>query len=143
MSVASPPALTTVPPYPAMADRAAGTYNSKAYAFGAHMSDTFNSEVEAIAANVAANAADAAASASNASASALAAAGAANYQGDYSAGTTYQIGQSCSYLSVVFIAKTVNTGVTPVDGANWLSLTASAPTGSDLYLNSLYGAFNF
>ena len=47
------------------------------------------------------------------------AAGAANYQGDYSAGTTYQIGESVSYTGRRYVAKTVNTGVTPADGANW------------------------
>lgn len=44
---------------------------------------------------------------------------AANYRGEYAAGTTYQIGQSVSYLNEFFFAKTVNTGVTPVQGANW------------------------
>ena len=52
-------------------------------------------------------------------ASAAIAAGAANYQGDYNAGTTYQIGESVSYSGRRYVAKTVNTGVTPVDGANW------------------------
>lgn len=46
--------------------------------------------------------------------------GAANYQGDYDAGTTYQIGQSVTYLGNEYVAKTVNLGVTPVDGVNWL-----------------------
>lgn len=44
---------------------------------------------------------------------------AANYRGEYAAGTTYQIGQSVSYLDEFFFAKTINTGVTPVQGANW------------------------
>lgn len=56
--------------------------------------------------------------------SALIATGAANYQGDYNAGTTYQIGQSVSYSGSRYVAKTVNTGVTPVDGANWLIISA-------------------
>lgn len=54
-----------------------------------------------------------------ASNAAAVAAGAANYRGDYSAGTTYQIGQSVSYNGRRYVAKTVNTGVTPADGANW------------------------
>lgn len=54
--------------------------------------------------------------------SALIASGAANYKGEYSAGTTYQIGQTVSYNGAQFVAKTVNTGVTPVDGANWLKI---------------------
>jgi len=48
---------------------------------------------------------------------------AVNYRGDYDAGTTYQIGESVSYEGKVYAAKTVNTGVTPVDGANWLDIT--------------------
>lgn len=52
-------------------------------------------------------------------AAAAIAAGAANYQGDYNAGTTYQIGESVSYTGRRYVAKTVNTGVTPADGANW------------------------
>lgn len=57
--------------------------------------------------------------ASNAAAVAI---GASNYQGDYSAGTTYQIGQSVSYNSYRWVAKTVNTGVAPADGANWFRI---------------------
>ena len=71
MAVTAPPALTAVPPFPALADRAAGTYNGKAYAFGTHLSTTFNSEVAAVAANVAANATDAAASGGTATAQAV------------------------------------------------------------------------
>lgn len=54
-----------------------------------------------------------------ASASATAATGAANYKGAYSAGTTYQIGESVSYGGAVYIANTVNLAVTPTNGANW------------------------
>lgn len=61
-----------------------------------------------------------------ADASAIAAANSANiaaavadYQGAYNAGTTYQIGQSVSYNGDLYVANTVNTGVTPVNGANW------------------------
>ena len=57
------PPLTDIPSFPALADRAAGTYNSKAYAFGTHMADVFNSEMLALANNVLDNADDAAASA--------------------------------------------------------------------------------
>jgi hypothetical protein len=65
--------------------------------------------------------------AANAEASAIAAVGAANYRGDYSAGTTYQVGQSVSNAGKVWIAKTINLGVTPTSGANWLELL---PLGS-------------
>lgn len=57
--------------------------------------------------------------ASNAAAIAI---GAANYQGDYNAGTTYQIGESVSYNSYRWIAKIVTTGVTPAAGANWFQI---------------------
>lgn len=57
------PPLTDIPAFPALADRATGTYNSKAYAFGTHMSDVFNSEILALANNVLDNADAAAASA--------------------------------------------------------------------------------
>lgn len=54
-----------------------------------------------------------------AEAAAAIAAGAANYMGDYNALTTYQIGESVSYNGRRYVAKTVNTGITPADGANW------------------------
>lgn len=40
--------LSPIPPFPALADRAAGTYNSKAYAFGNHMGAVFQPEMEAL-----------------------------------------------------------------------------------------------
>lgn len=79
------------------------------------------------------------AEADRAKAAADIASGAANFQGEYSAGTTYQIGQSVSYLGTVFIAKTINLGVTPVDGANWLELGGGAgwvQIGSDVATTS-------
>lgn len=63
MAVITPPALTDTPEFPALSDRAAGTYNSKAYAFGTHMANVFNAELAALAANVEHNANEAAYSA--------------------------------------------------------------------------------
>lgn len=63
MAITTVPPLSDVPDFPAMSDRAAGTYNSKAYAFGAHMANTFNAEIAAVANNVHGNATEAAASA--------------------------------------------------------------------------------
>lgn len=63
--------------------------------------------------------------------SAIIASGAANYKGDYNASTTYQVGQSVSYNGQTYIAKTVNTGVTPVAGVNWLLIKSG--TGSLSY----------
>lgn len=60
-----------------------------------------------------------AADAATASAAMSSAVAAANYKGTYSAGTTYQVGESVTYSGARYYAKTVNLGVTPVDGANW------------------------
>lgn len=75
--------------------------------------------LDGVASAVDADAAAAAASATAAANSANVAASVADYQGAYNAGTTYQIGQSVSYNGDLYVANTVNTGVTPVSGANW------------------------
>ena len=49
---------------------------------------------------------------------------AANFKGEYSAGTTYQVGHSASYGGDTWYAKTINMGVTPVVGANWQRVVA-------------------
>jgi len=71
------PPMTDTPPFPALSDRAAGSYNSKAFAFGTHMAETFNGELAAVAGSAAANAAEAAAKAVAASESAQTAVSAA------------------------------------------------------------------
>lgn len=71
MAVQPVPVMTPVPHFPALSERAAGTYNSSAYAFGTHMADTFNGELLAVAENVRSNAA-VAESATGAAASAAA-----------------------------------------------------------------------
>lgn len=68
------PNMTPVPAFPALSERAAGTYNASAYAFGTHMSTTFNSQLLAVANNVKYNADDAKVSADAADLSATAAA---------------------------------------------------------------------
>lgn len=65
------PALTAIPHFPALSERATGTYNASAYAFGTHMADVFNSELDAVAENVVHNAGEAAASAADSAASAV------------------------------------------------------------------------
>lgn len=105
--------IPTLPPYPSRGS-APDTFSLQADAFVAAM-PAWGVAVQAVG-----DAADADATAAAASAAASAASAAtANYKGVYSAGTTYQIGQSVTYGSAKFFAKTVNTGVTPVDGANW------------------------
>jgi WD40 repeat protein len=56
MAIEPVPKLTDIPPFPPLSDRAAGTYNAKAFAFGTHLSDTFNDEIAAVAHNVVHNA---------------------------------------------------------------------------------------
>lgn len=73
MAVTPVPPMTDTPSFPALSDRAAGTYNSKAFAFGTHMADTFNGELVAVAQNVVQNATWAEAKAAAADAAAQAA----------------------------------------------------------------------
>lgn len=47
--------ISPIPPFPALADRSAGTYNSKAYAFGTHMADLFPGEINTVVAEVNSN----------------------------------------------------------------------------------------
>jgi hypothetical protein len=91
----------------------------------------FATEANALAVDVNADAVAAAADAADAQAAAVAAIGAANYKGDYAAGTTYQVGQSVSSGGKIWIAKTVNLGITPVEGANWMELKSSSPPFDD------------
>lgn len=56
----------------------------------------------------------------NALASAIdASAALVNYKGEYSASTTYTLGQAVTYSGAIYYAKKSNTGITPVDGADW------------------------
>ena len=82
--------------------------------------------IDGVGAQVTADTATASAAAASAELAKTIAQAAANYKGDYNAGTTYQIGESVSYEGKVYSAKTVNTGVTPADGANWLDITIAA-----------------
>ncbi len=137
MSVATPPALTAVPPFPALADRGAGTYNSKAYAFGTHLSDTFNDELAALADNMYDNAVDAQSSATAAEAAeanalnsanlAIAAAGATMWV----SGTTYAIGdkRESPANGRIYRRLTVGAGTTDpsADATNWAIWQLLAP----------------
>lgn len=59
MAITPVPSMTPVPHFPALSERAAGTYNASAYNFGTHMSVTFNGELLAVADNVRSNALEA------------------------------------------------------------------------------------
>lgn len=80
--------LTAIPPFPALSDRAAGTYNSKAFAFGAHMGGAdgvtpgpFVAEINNLTSNVQTNAQEAANYAIAAAASAAAASTVSAFKG--------------------------------------------------------------
>lgn len=66
----SPTPLPTIPPFPALADKATGTYNSKAYDWATGWADDIAPAIEALADNAYDNAVEAAASASAAATSA-------------------------------------------------------------------------
>ncbi|WP_044026777.1 YncE family protein [Ruegeria sp. TM1040] len=81
------------------------------------------------------SAAAASTSASQAAQSALTASGAANYQGDYDAGSLYAVGESVSYTGSEFVKKTTApAGTTPVDGTDWLEVGNAAVTSKALTL---------
>lgn len=80
----------------------------------------FVTEANALASQVSIDAAAVAAAAPGAIA-------AANFKGEYAAGTTYQVGQSVSYGGDTWFAKTVNLGVAPAIGANWQKVDAIPP----------------
>ena len=87
------------------------------------------SEIAGSASAASDSAAAASTSASQAAQSALTAAGAANYQGDYDAGTLYAVGESVSYTGSEFVKKTTApAGTTPVDGTDWLELGGGGAT---------------
>lgn len=113
------PAPTITPlPTPPSRSQSPETFSTDADAFlGALPDFATDANAQASYLDGLATAVDADATAAVAAASI--AVGAANYQGDYNAGTTYQIGESVSYSGRRYVAKTVNTGVTPADGANW------------------------
>ena len=83
-------------------------------------------EMNANAAAAGASAVAAAGSASTAGTAQAIATAAAQFKGDYSAVVTYQVGHSCAYGGKRWAAKTINTGVTPAAGANWMELPVVA-----------------
>lgn len=136
MAITPVPTMTDTPPFPALADRAAGTYNSKAYAFGAHMSDTFNGELVAVAENVLGNATVAATSANAAAVSASAATAAAEaavFAGDtppWVSGTSYAQYQPVMSLLTLqsYRRRTAGAGIVDpaLDSTNWRAIGRSS-----------------
>lgn len=136
------PHITPLPTPPSRS-QSPTTFSTDADAFLGALPD-FQSEANAQADYLDGIADDVAADATAAAASALAAENAANiaaavadYQGAYNAGTTYQIGQSVSYGGNLYVANTINTGVTPVDGANWYLIA-----NGDVTLNGVQALTN-
>ena len=117
--------LSPIPPFPALSDRAAGTYNSKAYAFGNHMGAVFQPEMAALMPELQ----SAATAAATASAAAIAA---ANYKGEWSTlSGALAIPASVFHSSKVWMLTESVADVTaqvPGVSAKWISLTASAPS---------------
>jgi hypothetical protein len=135
MAITPVPSMTDTPPFPALSDRAAGTYNGMAYAFGTHMADKFNGEVVAVAESAYQNAVEAAQRAADAGAAAQAAQSAALDAvqlvgvNPWVSGTTYA--KNVAVISQVnfqtYRRRVAGAGTTDPanDAANWAMLTGS------------------
>jgi hypothetical protein len=146
MPVTTPPALSAIPAFPALSERAAGTYNANAYACLNHWATTGGPQLAALANNVADNATDAAGSASSAATArtaaeqAQAAAESASAASKWVSGTTYAEGfvawSPADFGS--YRRKSTGAGTTDpsADSANWAKLGAA----SGLVLLSTYDA---
>lgn len=110
--------LSPIPPFPALSDRAAGTYNSKAYAFGNHMGAVFQPEMAALMPELQ--------SAATASAAAIAS---ANYKGPWASLTgPLAIPASVFHGSAVYVLteSVANVAVeVPGVSAKWISVSAA------------------
>lgn len=98
MAIQPAATLSAIPEFPALADRAAGVYNSKAYAFGSHMGTPgpFVAQINALAANVNNNALETFALSQLAEAAKIA----ATTQADAAMGYRNQAGASASAAAV-------------------------------------------
>lgn len=135
MAVQPVPPLTDVPAFPALSDRAAGTYNSRAYAFGTHLADVFNGELAAVAGSVVQNAtlaetkAAAAELAAQTAAGSMQAAIAATGVAAWVSGQAYQL-NTCVISQINFQTyrrRVAGAGTTDPanDSANWAMLAGS------------------
>jgi hypothetical protein len=136
MPVTTPPALSAIPAFPALSERAAGTYNANAYACLNHWATTGGPQLAALANNVADNATDAAGSASSAATArtaaeqAQAAAESASAASKWVSGTTYAEGFVAWSPADFGSYRRKSTGAGTIDpsadSANWAKLGASA-----------------
>lgn len=126
------PAMTDIPSFPALSDRADGTYNTKAYAFGTHMADTFNGEFVAVAQSAQQNATEANVKAAAAELAALNAAASlqaaisASGVGAWVSGQTYPL-NTCAISQINFQTyrrRVAGAGTTDPanDSTNWAML---------------------
>lgn len=153
MAVQPVPGMTPVPTFPSLSERAAGTYNSSALAFGTHMHAVFNAELLAVANNVKYNADDSKASADTAAlsvfaaaaketaaaSSAAAAAASANTAAAAAGGQLWVSGTTYAVGALVFSAATgrnyrrivAGAGTTDpsADSANWRAVLLDVETG--------------
>ncbi len=109
------PPITTLPTPPSRSQSPA-TFSNDADAFLGALPD-FGNEQNDLAAYLDVLAVEVQAAAD------LGTAAIANFKGVYSAGTTYQIGQSVLYNDFFWLALTTNTGITPIEGANWKNVS--------------------
>lgn len=131
MAITPVPPLSDVPDFPALSDRSAGTYNSKAYAFGTHMANTFNGELAALASNVHSNAHDASASASMATtkaAEAAASAATANTKAGEAAASATNAASSASAASTAATTATTKAGEASTSASNAATSAGTATT---------------
>ncbi|MCC6071466.1 hypothetical protein ACFSQU_18155 [Massilia sp. GCM10020059] len=138
MAITPVPTMTDTPPFPALADRAEGTYNAKAYAFGSHMSEKFNGELVAVAESALSNAIQAATSAASAAEErALAETAAANAVVVASTAatstTSLGVGTGSKSLTLAQTGKTFSVGqqvviASTADPRDWMSGTLTAFT---------------
>lgn len=115
------PPITTLPTPPSRSQSPA-TFSNDADAFLGALPD-FGDEANDLGDYLDTLAAEVDANAIIAENSALIAQGVGNYRGAYNAGTTYQIGDGVLSGGFIWVALTVNTGITPVAGANWRNVS--------------------
>ena len=115
--------LTDLPTPPQSTDPA--NFNVRADAFVAAL-DVFQPEMNTVIGEINSTATDVNNDAVSASESALIAEGAANYQGDWVAGT-YSLGQSVSYLGYRYVSK-INGNTDTPPSANWLTIGIDGET---------------
>ena len=157
MTATAPPALSPILPFPALSERAAGTYNLSAYNCLNGWAVTYGPQLAALAANVYANAVDAAGSAAAAAASAASAAAqvgqattqannaaaAANFKGTWSS-LSGSISKPASVLhngSIwVLLANIADvTTQPPVPGSAYWFALSTASAASSIYLSQTFG----